>query len=176
MLQDIGRLLTPKKAFEGYKDTPPPIGAQMPGDLTRWMGIPWQGDAFSCQFVEFSNDFPNAVWWPALLPIDILPEAYYNQMQRKDLSSEARLKFFNSRVAWSRGVAGIGYHANASYIDGLAAMVDLWGRMGFVVSRPGLSDEGAPKKLKDRIFVEIDRGSMDLETNGQPNLGIKPKE
>ena len=175
LLQDIGRLLTPKKAFEGYKDTPPPIGPQMPGDLTRWMGIPWQGDAFSCQFVEFSNDFPNAVWWPALLPIDILPEAYYNQMQRKDLSPEARLRFFNSRVAWSRGVAGIGYHANASYIDGLAAMVDLWGRMGFVVSRPGLSDEGAPKKLKDKIFVEIDRGSMDLETNGQPNLGIQPK-
>lgn len=176
LLQDLGRLLTPERAFKGYRKTPPAIGPQMPGDLTRWMGIPWQGDAFSCQFVEFSNDFPNAVWWPALLPIDILPEAYYRQTLRKDLSPEARLRFFNSREQWSRGVSGIGYHANASYVDGLAAMVALWGRMGFVVSRPGADDEEAPEELKGDLFVEVDRGSMDLQTDGQPNLGIAPKK
>ena len=176
LLQDLGRLLTPKRAFQGFKKTPPAIGPQMPGDLTRWMGIPWQGDAFSCQFVEFSNDFPNAVWWPALLPIDVLPEAYYRQVLRTDLSKKSRQKFLNGRAAWSRGVAGIGYHADASYVDGLAAMVNLWGRMGFVVKRPGARDENAPESARGDLFVEVDRGSMDLQTDGQPNLGLGPKK
>lgn len=173
LTQDIGRLLTPEKAFKGTRETPPPIGPQMPGDLTRWMGIPWQCDAFSCQFVEFGNDFPNAVWWPALLPIDVLPQAYYNQVMRTDLDDDTRLKFAESRVTWSRGVAGIGYHAEASYSDGLSRMVALWDRMGFVVKRPGPVDDGAPEKLRHDFFVEVDRGSMDLTTNEPPNEGLK---
>ncbi len=173
LTQDIGRLRTPEKAFKGTKETPPPIGPQMPGDLTRWMGIPWQCDAFSCQFVEFGNDFPNAVWWPALLPIDVLPQAYYNQVLRTDLDADTRLKFAESRVTWSRGVSGIGYHAEASYSDGLSRMVALWDRMGFVVKRPGPDDKNAPEKLRHDFFVEVDRGSMDLTTNEPPNEGVK---
>ena len=65
--QDLGMLLTPELAFAGTDATPPPIGPQAPGDLTRWMGLPWQGDAFSCQQVVFPNDFPIASWWPALV-------------------------------------------------------------------------------------------------------------
>ena len=173
LIQDLGQLLTPEKAFEGSNGTPPPIGPQMPGDLTRWMGIPWQCDAFSCQFVLFANDFPDAVWWPALLPIDVLPEAYYNQVMRKDLAPEVRREFAQGRVAWSRGVAGIGYHAEASYTDGLGRMVALWDRMGFVVKRPGPDDR--PAGIPDELFVEMGRGSMDLDTNEPPNEGIKPK-
>ena len=172
LTQYVGGLLTPKTAFEGGCGSPPPIGPQMPGDLTRWMGIPWQCDAFSCQQVLFSNDFPDAVWWPALLPIDVLPQAYYNQVLREDLSPDVRRQFADGRVSWSRGVAGIGYHAEASYTDGLGRMVALWDRMGFVVRKPG------PKKpvpgIPDELFVEMGRGSMDLETNQPPNQGIPP--
>lgn len=174
LIQNLGLLLTPEKAFGGYQGTPPAIAPQMPGDLTRWMGLPWQCDAFSCQQVVFSNDFPNAAWWPALLPIDVLPEAYYRQMMDPTLSPDERVKFFESRVMWSRGVAGIGYHASASYYDGLNAMIYLWGRMGFVVSRPGPTDPAKPPAIPARVFVEVDRGSLDLTTNSPPNLGLPP--
>lgn len=70
------------------------------------MGIPWQCDAFSCQQVLYANDLPNAIWWPALLPIDVLPESSYNQLMRKDLAPDVRLKFAANRVAWSRGGRG----------------------------------------------------------------------
>lgn len=169
LIQNIGRLLTPARAFEGGNGTPPPIGPQMPGDLTRWMGIPWQCDAFSCQQVLYANDFPNAVWWPALLPIDVLPEAYYDQLMRPDLAPDVRLKFAESRAAWSRGVAGIGYHAEASYTDGLGRMIELWTRMGFVVRRPGPQDAAAPPGIPGTLFVEVGRGSMDLQTDSKPN-------
>lgn len=162
LIQDLGLLLTPEKAFGGHKGTPPAVAPQMPGDLTRWMGLPWQCDAFSCQQVAFANDFPNATWWPALLPIDVLPEAYYKEVMNPALAADQRVKFFQNRVMWSRGVAGIGYHANASYSDGLGRMIYLWDRMGFVVKRKGPSDAKRPKELPSVMYVEVDRGSMDL--------------
>ncbi len=162
LVQDLGALLTVERAFSGYRGTPAAIGPQMPGDLTRWMGIPWQCDAFSCQQVTFATDFPTATWWPALLPIDVLPEAYYDVVVNPQLPAAERVKFFESRVAWSRGAAGIGYHANASYNDGLNRMIYLWNRMGMVVRRAGPGDPQRPPEIPATLFVEVDRGSMDL--------------
>lgn len=174
LVQNLGLLLTPEKAFGGSGGTPPAVAPQMPGDLTRWMGLPWQCDAFSCQQVLFANDLPTATWWPALLPIDVLPEINYNMLMDAGLAPEERLKGFGSRVAWSRGAAGIGYHANASYTDGLNRMLYLWERMGVVVSRPGPTDPGRPPTIPARLYVEVDRGSMDLMLNTPPFPGIIP--
>jgi hypothetical protein len=171
LIQDLGQLLTPDLAFKGVPPVPPAIAPQMPGDLTRWMGIPWQCDAFSCQQVVFANDFPNAAWWPALLPIDVLPEAYYYSVMDPKLTPEQRVKFFESRVAWSRGVAGIGYHAEASYTDGLNQMISLWNRMGFVVKRPAPPDRNTLPGVPENLFVEVDRGSMDLTLDTPPFSG-----
>jgi len=156
--QTVGRVLDFKAATTG-KDAP--IGPQMAGDLTRWMGLPWQPDAFSCQRVAMQGDFPVPVWWPALLPVDVLPEEFYNQLMRTDLSPEERVKFFESRVWWARGVPGIGYHANASYWDGIRSMIAVWQRMGFVVERPGPTDPDRPKAIPSKLYVEVGRGSLE---------------
>ncbi|MDY7225724.1 CTQ-dependent glycine oxidase GoxA [Hyalangium rubrum] len=174
LIQNLGLLLTPEKAFGGHCGTASAIAPQMPGDLTRWMGLPWQCDAFSCQQVNFANsanddssldiadDFPVATWWPALLPIDVLPQDFYASVLRTELSAAERIKFFQNRVSWSRGVAGIGYHANASYTDGLNRMVYLWDRMGFVVKKVAAPDPSWPEEIPKVLYVEVDRGSMDL--------------
>lgn len=175
LLQDVGLLLTPEIAFQGANGAPPPIGKQMPGDLTRWMGLPWQCDAFSCQQVEMQDDFPTAVWWPAQLPIDVLPEDYYEQLMREDLDPSQRVRFFENRVAWSRGVAGIGYHANASYWDGITNMIGLWERMGFVVRKPGPTDRDRPSTIPSEMFVEVDRGNMETRFDWTPSDGQLPK-
>ncbi|MCP3405004.1 CTQ-dependent glycine oxidase GoxA [Bradyrhizobium sp. CCGB01] len=162
LVQDVGLQLNPQNVFAGHpnrKDDGAPVGPQAPGDLTRWMGVPWQGDAFSCQSVLTAEGFPTPVWWPALLPVDVLPEGFYKQMMRADLSAEERLRFYHSRVAWSRGAAGIGLHVEASYTDGLRRMIELWTRMGVVVRRAGPKDvPGIPKD----VFVEVQRGTLDL--------------
>ncbi|MEM7427836.1 MAG: CTQ-dependent glycine oxidase GoxA [Pseudomonadota bacterium] len=176
LVQTIGRLLTPEKAFNGGNGQPPPIGPQMAGDLTRWMGLPWQCDAFSCQQVLLQENFPTAVWWPALLPINVLPEVYYQQMMRADLSETERVKFFNNRVPWSRGVAGIGYHADSSYWDGITNMITLWQRMGFVVKRPGPTDPSRPRQIPDEVFVEEGRGNMEFAFDWKPGDGVLPNQ
>ena len=175
LVQDLGRLLTPEIALGGTPSTPAPIGKQSPGDLTRWMGLPWQCDAFSCQQVVLQEEFPTAVWWPALLPVDVLPEKYYDQVMRTDLSAGQRVRFFESRVPWSRGVAGIGYHANASYWDGITNMIRLWQRMGFVVRRSGPKDPDRPAAIPDEMFVEVGRGVMELRFDWTPSDGQLPK-
>jgi hypothetical protein len=180
LIQNRGPLLTKDKIFPpksgDYEPDDYPIGPQMPGDLTRWMGLPWQPDAFSCQNVNYANDFPTVVWWPALLPVDVMPEFAYQQLHRDDLSRQERLKFASVRVPWARGAAGIGYHANASYFDGLNRMVYLVDQMGVVVKQktpPELTTgEG---KLPEYLYVEMDRGSMDLEFNQPPSTGLGEK-
>ena len=192
-VEKMGLLLTPEVVFEGakrstersgetysYYNLSPdsPIGPQNPGDLTRWLGLPWQPDAFSCQMVLYDNDFPNAAWWPALLPIDVLPEYAYKQLFRDELDDESKLKFFNERVTWTRGVAGIGYHVEGSYMDGLKRMIALWTHMGFVVKRPRPSNLSDALKavIPQDIYVEIGRGPMDLLTEDAPNEGLGPKK
>ena len=175
LVQDLGLLLTPTIALHGTADQKAPIGPQSPGDLTRWMGLPWQCDAFSCQVIPLQEDFPAAVWWPALLPIDVLPEANYQQMMRTDLSAGERVKFFNSRVAWSRDVAGVGYHANASYWDGITNMITLWERMGFVVKRPGPKDPDRPDSIPSEVYVEVGRAdTMAFRFNWKKRDGMLP--
>jgi hypothetical protein len=175
LLQNIGRQMTAEKAFKGAPGVPAPIGPQMPGDLTRWMGLPWQCDAFSCQQVALQESFPVAVWWPALLPIDVLSEAYYLQVMRTDLAPAQRVKFFESRVAWSREVSGIGLHPRDGYWQGITNMIALWERMGFIVKRPGPVDAGKPESIPDEIFVEVGRAaSMEHRMEWDPRHGLLP--
>ena len=104
LVQDFGNLLTPQAVFCGKGETPPAIGPQMPGDLTRWMGLPWQPDAFSCQQVLFAKDFPTITWWPALLPIDVIPHGYYQKIMDPDMPYQERIKFYTeSRTLVARG-------------------------------------------------------------------------
>ena len=175
LVQDLGLLLTPHIALHGTKTQKAPIGPQSPGDLTRWMGLPWQCDAFSCQIIPLQENFPAAVWWPALLPIDVLPEKNYEEMMRTDLSAETRVKFFNTRVPWSRDVAGVGYHANASYWDGITNMITLWERMGFVVKRPGPKDPDRPAGIPKEVYVEVGRAdTMYFSFNWKKRDGMLP--
>lgn len=185
LLQDFGHLLTPEKVYCGDGSTPPAIGPQMPGDLTRWMGLPWQPDAFSCQQVNYAKDFPTITWWPALLPIDVIPEAYYDFLMDSGKPYQERIKFYQNRVPWARGAAGLGYHAEASYSDGLNNMVQLWGEMGFVVKKKGPAPPPEIQKMlkgkkgkareailqqfwiPEELYVEVERGTMDMIYNSR---------
>ena len=112
------------------------------------------------------QEFPTAVWWPALIPVDVLPEAYYTAGLEPGLPEKMRKKLFASRVSWSRGVAGIGYHANASYWDGIANIIPVWERMGFVVRMPAPTGD---------VFAEIGKAdNMETRFDWTPSDGMLP--
>ena len=103
-----------------------------------------------------------------------MPASCFRQLERDDLSDPEKLKFFNDRQLWTRGVTGIGYHVQGSYDDGLERMVALWPHMGFVLkrNRPENLSKPLQKLIPPEIYVETGRGSMDLYTNAQPNEGL----
>lgn len=66
-------------------------------------------------------------------------------------------------MRWVRDISGVGYHANASYWDGLLNMITLWERCGFVVKRPGPKDQNRPTSLPNEMYVEVGRAdTMEL--------------
>lgn len=163
LVLDLGPVLTSEILFHGYNEEPSPLHRQPPGGLTRWMGLPWQADVFSCQYVETERAFPQLTWWPTQIPVNVLPEDFYQLAIDTEQSSEQRRLFASQRRHWARQVAGVGYHANHSYWDGLTNMIELWQRMGFVVRCPPAPDDldlGAD--LSGDFFVEVGRGVVDL--------------
>lgn len=137
-----------------------PLSRNHPGYLTRWMGLPWQSDAASCQNVYLPQDFPIPVWWPSNLPVDVLPKEYYQRLMDAAMPGHQRRRFFDSRLGWSRGVGAVGYHAAGGYSQAMIHMVNDWSRLGILVPRPAPEDGGVD--VPPQMYVEMER--MELET------------
>lgn len=154
-VEDFGPLLTPEIALSKNG----PLRRNTPGDMTRWMGVPWQSDAASCQNIYVPQDFPLPVWWPSILPVDVLPDKAYQQVMTTSLPSEQRQKFYGFRAPWSRGVGDVGYHNPGGYVNAMIHMVYDWNHMGFVVAKPAPADY-QQLGLPDTIFVETQREQL----------------
>ncbi|HEX4423731.1 MAG TPA: LodA/GoxA family CTQ-dependent oxidase, partial [Kofleriaceae bacterium] len=111
-----------------------------PGDITKYMAVPWQADFYECQFH----------WWPAARPDDVVPLEDYEQVISEtswnaDQDNEASIPIATAlanRVSWTRGLA-------ASSPDGDNDLVRYWSELGFVV----------PKRAPDgeTVYVETER-------------------
>ena len=84
---DYGSTLTPIKVQ--YVDGP--LYAQGPGDITRWMALPWQGDTAFCRS-GYDPDFDPYVptFWAARVPNQVLTEEDYRKAI--DPSLQVRVK------------------------------------------------------------------------------------
>jgi hypothetical protein len=78
-----------------------------PGDVTKGMARPWQGDFYLCGGPESAGQVDQASWWPAARPIGVYPA--------DDMANKR---------PWALGVA-------ASMSD----MVNNWHELGFIVDK-----------------------------------------
>ncbi|MDH7447857.1 LodA/GoxA family CTQ-dependent oxidase [Aquimarina sp. 2201CG14-23] len=117
-----------------------------PGDLTKWMGIPWQSDAGSCQAVFVEKQYPIPSWWAANLPVQVIPEDAYHKLLDPNILLETKHNIYASRLAWlhTTDTGFIGYHAEGGYLNGLINMVYKWKDIGVVTGRK-LDVEGLPE-------------------------------
>ncbi|WP_237396073.1 LodA/GoxA family CTQ-dependent oxidase [Okeania sp. KiyG1] len=127
-----------------------------PGDLTKWMGIPWQSDAGSCQTVFIDMQYPVPAWWAANLPVTILTAESLKKVQDKSLIPETRRYIYANRLPWlhSADTGFVGYHAEAGYQNGLIAMVYKWKSVGMVTGRR--SGVGPELEIPDIVYVAYD--------------------
>ena len=118
-----------------------------PGDLTKWMGIPWQSDAGSCQTVFIDMQYPVPAWWAANLPVTVLTAEAMDKVRNTELLPDTRQFTFGSRLPWlyTADTGFVGYHAEAGYQNGLIAMVYEWKNVGMVTGRSSDVDlDGVP--------------------------------
>lgn len=130
---DYGATLTPTVALRPGG----PLYEQGPGDLSRWMAIPWQMDTAMCRSgYEPDYDPYLPTFWPARVPNQVLAEEEYLQVIDTSLPLEERQAAFSKRRSWTRPLTG-------SSLEQMTQMVTDFGKMGVVEERPGV--EGDPE-------------------------------
>jgi hypothetical protein len=139
--RDYGDELTPAVAL-GPRG---PLHEQGPGDLTRWMGLPWQADTAFCRSGydrEYDPFIPT--FWPARVPNHVLTEAAYRDAVDPQADPKKRLAAFSRRQAWVQPFASKGT------ADAMLDMVKIFGEMGLLEAHPGLEND---PELPDVMWV-----------------------
>jgi hypothetical protein len=118
-----------------------PLYANGPGDLTRWMAVPWQTDSASCRAgYEAAYEPYLPMFWPARVPNHVLAAEEYKKVMDTSLPLAERVLAFNTRSVWYRGLKG-------SYLDQITEMVSDFGKLGVIERRPGPSDGNFPADM-----------------------------
>jgi L-lysine epsilon oxidase C-terminal domain len=123
-----------------------PQYAQGPGDITRWMALPWQGDTAFCRSgydPEYDPYVPT--FWAARVPNQVLTEEDYATVIDTSLPREARLAAYNHRAPWLRAIQ------NHKVADVMLRMIAEFGALGIVEPRRGV--KGDPD-FPETMFVE----------------------
>ena len=124
------------------------LTASAPGDITRWMAVPWQTDTASCRAGYDSAIDPYLpTFWPARVPNHVLTKEQYERVLDESLSMEERKQAFDSRAIWYRWLTG-------SYTRQINQMVSDFGKFGIVERKPGPEASDFPSVL----YVESDVG------------------
>jgi len=114
-----------------------PLYAQGPGDISRWMALPWQGDTAFCRSgYEADYDPYLPTFWPARVPNQVLTATDYAIAVNPALPRDERIAAFENRENWLRGIM------KGPAPEVMMRMVADFGKMGIVEARPGV--EGDP--------------------------------
>lgn len=137
---DYGDFLTPARIFQAGG----PLEAQGPGELTRWMAVPWQVDTAGCRsgYDETYDPFL-PTFWPARVPNHVLTEENYRIVMDASRPLAERQAAFHERRTWYHPLEGRGG-------DQMTLMVSMFASLGVIEARPGPQDAGFP----DTIYVE----------------------
>jgi hypothetical protein len=135
---DYGDVLVPQEALSSSG----PLNSLGPGDLTRWMAVPWQTDTASCRagYEQFTPSTPT--FWPARVPNHVLTEDDYDKVMDGNLAPARRWEAFRRRLNWLRDL-GRGF-------DSINRMVTEFGLLGLVERRKGPGGE-----FPDVLLVEV---------------------
>jgi len=139
---DYGPQLTPAQAVSV---TGGPLTASGPGDVTRWMAVPWQADTASCRAgYETAVDAYLPTFWPARVPNHVLTREDYETATNPKAPRADRLAAFNRRATWYRWL-------NGAYLNQITEMIKVFHKFGIVEKRPGVDNDS---DLPAVMFVE----------------------
>lgn len=142
-----------------------PLNGSLPGDITRWMAVPWQTDTASCRSGYEQNYAPYLpTFWPATVPNSVLSEEDYKAAIDPDLPIEVRVAAYHQRVNWYRILGNPKLPHNGFYFNQPISkrletkqvnhMVKHWPLMGLIV-RVEIPEAARNEALPDYMYVEF---------------------
>lgn len=138
-----------------------PLYASSPGDISKWMAVPWQADTASCRSgyePEYDPYLPT--FWPARVPNHVLAMDEYKRVIDTRLPLKDRLEAFNTRSMWLRWL-------NGNYINQISQMVKEFGRFGIIVRKNGPDND---KMFPTTIYAESDVSFENKQVENTKNL------
>jgi L-Lysine epsilon oxidase N-terminal/L-lysine epsilon oxidase C-terminal domain len=109
-----------------------PLHAQGPGDITRWMGLPWQADTAYCRAgYDDSYDPFQPTFWPARVPNQVLTTRNYDIVIDPAQPRERRIEAFGNRTDWTKPLHG-------TTAEQMEQMIRVFGSMGLLEVRTGV--------------------------------------
>ncbi len=123
-----------------------PLYGQRPGDLTRWMALPWQMDTAFCRS-GYDTDYDPYLptFWPARVPNQVLSKDDYEIATDRNRSRTERIAAFHDRSSWLRQLPQ-GVEPAAMW------MVEHFDRQGIVVRQDGATED---PELPRSMWVEM---------------------
>ncbi len=124
-----------------------PLYDQGPGDLTRWMALPWQGDTAYCRSgYEMEYDPYVPTYWPARVPNQVMTYIDYQTLCDTKRPMDERIAAFHNRPAWLRQLP-----SQDPAPEQMMYMIQHFGELGVLEARPRPKDLDW---LPEFIYVE----------------------
>jgi hypothetical protein len=142
---DYGPSLTPAVALADDG----PLAASGPGDLTKWMAVPWQADTASCR-AGYKRDVDPFLptFWPARVPNHAITKATYDKLLNSGNQTD-RDAAFRTRARFFRAFE------KQPYLDQLKRMITEFNKLAVIDALPYAGSEGS---LPATLYVETGYG------------------
>lgn len=152
-----------------------PLHRSGPGDITRWMAVPWQTDTASCgsqvpNSTQASLPLPGLpdlpTFWPARVPNAVLTEQAYRKVMDGMLAPAARHTAFDARVQWSRHLPPF-----QQYPARISQAITSWSRVGIVTRKDG---PGHDSSFPSAMHVEMENSFPEAGASVSAPLATAP--
>jgi L-Lysine epsilon oxidase N-terminal/L-lysine epsilon oxidase C-terminal domain len=135
-----------------------PLDGSSPGDVSRWMAVPWQTDTSSC-LSGYAGIMGLYIptFWPVRVPNDVLTKESYDIIMNPGTNSEDKIVAFNKREKWLRGIVyqyGYPPKTYSPYTKGINEFITQWPQVGIVVQ---MNSPANTPYLPEKIWVETGR-------------------
>ena len=150
-----------------------PLDGSSPGDITRWMAVPWQSDTSSClsAYRAYAGEYL-PTFWPARVPNDVLTQHDYKVIQSR-ASDDTKIKAFSPshRKKWLRGYIFdkegnfIGGTSIQARLAGVTKFTEEWYKIGIILQKPSNAN---PDLFPENVWVETGRHLKPEPTGKSP--------
>src|SRR5215831_17221693 len=134
-----------------------PLDGSGPGDVSRWMAVPWQTDTSSCLFayIGWQQGVFLPTFWPVRVPNNVLTTEEYETVvnPKKPYSERFDAFAFDHREYWLRFLA-----PRENYKSVINEFVKEWNGVGVVTQMPGTTDPKDPYQSSFPPVMHVERG------------------